>query len=67
MVHDCKRLSLGFESSDDLLGVHSRFDNLQRNSSAKRRVLLCHVDGAKPTFADLLQSLYGPITAPGCS
>ena len=57
MVHQGQGLPLGLEAGDDLLGVHARLDDLQRDLAADRLLLLGHIDDAKAAFADLLAEL----------
>ena len=40
MIHQRKRLPLGFESSDYLSSIHAWFDNLQSNLSPHWTILL---------------------------
>ena len=57
MVHQGQRLAFGLEPGDDLLRVHARLDDLERDLAPDRAGLLGHVDDAHAAFADLLQQL----------
>ena len=60
MVHHGKCLAFCFEARDDLLGIHTGFDNLQCHCTTKGLPLLCHIDRAHSPFANLLQQFVGP-------
>jgi hypothetical protein len=55
MIHERQRLPLGFKSSQHALGIHARFDQLDRNDASHWLRLLCHPDGSHPDFADNLE------------
>ena len=57
MVHECQSLPLGLESCDDLFGIHSKLDDLERDAPSYRLSLLRHVNCAEAAFAQLLQQL----------
>ena len=57
MVHHGQRLPLGLEAGHDLLAVHARLDDLERDLALHRLRLLSHPDDAHAAFADLLQQL----------
>ena len=57
MVHQCERLTLGLESGDNLLGVHSELDDFQGDASSNGLALLGHVDDTEAAFTDLFQQL----------
>src|SRR5260221_10103203 len=57
MVHQCQGLSLDLKARDDLLGIHSRLDDLERYATSDGFVLLGHVDNAESALADLLEEL----------
>ena len=57
VIHQRNRLPFGFETGDDLLGIHPRFDDLQCHSSPDWFRLFRHVDDAHASFADLFQQL----------
>jgi hypothetical protein len=55
MVHHRQRLSLGLETSDNGLGVHPEFDDLERNATPHRHGLFRDIDHAVTAFADSFQ------------
>ena len=55
MIHHGQRLPLGFEASNDLLGVHAQLDDLQRHAAADRLLLLGHIDRAEAAVPDHLE------------
>src|SRR5262249_5500560 len=55
MLHHRQRLSLGIEASDNLLGVHTQLDDLERNSPPNRFLLVSHIYHAAAAFADLFE------------
>ncbi len=55
MIHHGQRLAFRLEPRDDGLGVHPELDDLERDASANRFLLLGHVNDATAAFADLLQ------------
>ena len=57
MVHQGQRLPLGLEASDDLPGVHTGLDQLDRYQAFDRLELLCHPDTAHAALADRLNEL----------
>src|SRR6266404_9703982 len=57
MVHQCQGLSLDLKAGDDLLGIHSWLDDLERYAASDGFVLLGHVDNAEAAFADLFEEL----------
>ena len=59
MVHHRQRLPLGFEAGDHLPGVHSRFDDLERDPAFHGFGLFGHVDRPHAAFADLLKEFVG--------
>jgi hypothetical protein len=59
MVHQGQRLALGLEAGDDLLRIHPRLDDLERDLAADGLGLLGHVDDAHAAFADLFEQLVG--------
>ena len=67
VVHERECLGLGLEAGDDLAGVHSGLDDLERDPAADGRLLLGHVDNAHSPFADFLQQFVGTMRAPGPS
>ena len=52
--------------ASDLLGIHARLDDLERDPPSNRLVLLGHVHGAHASFADLLEQLVraDPVAGP---
>ncbi len=65
VIHEGQGLALGFEPSDDLLGVHAQLDDLQRDPAADRLLLFGHIDHATTAFADLLKQFVAPNPIPG--
>ena len=59
MIHQGEGLFFRRESGDDLLRIHARLDDLQRDFAADRLGLLGHVDHAHAPLADLLEELVG--------
>ena len=57
MVHKRKRLALGFEAGDDLLGVHPRLNDLKRHATMHGLMLFGDEDQAKAALANLLHQL----------
>src|SRR5262245_40219561 len=57
MIHQRQGLPFRFEASDDALGVHAQFDDLERDAAADRLFLFRHIDHAAPALADLLKQL----------
>ena len=57
MIHHRQRLPFGFEASDDLLGVHPRFDQLQGYRPTNGLLLPSHIDNSHTSLADLLHQL----------
>ena len=57
MLHERQRLAFCFKPSDDFLRIHSRLDDLDRNLPLHGLGLLCDIDYAHATFADLLTDL----------
>lgn len=57
MVHHRRGLTLGFEARDGLFGVQAEFDDLQRDPSLDRLLLLGHVHRAEAAFGNELQQL----------
>ncbi len=55
VVHHGQGLAFGFESSDDLFGIHPRFDDLEGDLAMDWCLLLGHEDHTHATLADLLQ------------
>ena len=55
MLHDRQGLALGLETGDNLSGVHSRLDDLERHLAPHRVSLLGHEDASHAPFADLLE------------
>src|SRR6267154_3855450 len=62
MVHQRQRLALSFKSGDDLPGVHTQLDNLERHSPSHGFLLFSHVDHTAATFANLLEEPVAPNT-----
>ena len=60
VVHHRQRLPLGLEPGDDLLRVHARLDDLQRDPAADGLLLLGQEDDAHAPLADPLEELVGP-------
>ena len=59
VVHHRQRLPFGLETSNDLLAVHARLDDLERDLALDGLRLLGHVNDAHAPFADLLEQLVG--------
>jgi hypothetical protein len=57
MVHHGQRLALGFEASDDGLGIHAQLDDFERDPSPNRFGLLGDIDHATASFANSLEQL----------
>ena len=55
MIHHRQRLPLRLETGDDLLGVHAKLGDLQRDAATHRLGLLRDIDHAAPAFTDSLQ------------
>ena len=55
MVHQGERLTLGFETRNDLSRIHPRLEDFQRNLTAHGLNLFGHVNDAEPAFANLLE------------
>jgi hypothetical protein len=60
MIHKRQRLSLGLETGDHFLGIHTRLDDFQRNLTANRICLLGDINDAHAPFTDLLHQLVRP-------
>ena len=60
MFHQGEGLALGFETRDDLLGIHSRLDDLECHPAAHRGSLFSQVNDAHSAFAKRLQQLVRP-------
>ena len=60
MIHQRHGLPLGLEAGDDLVGVHARLDDLERDLAADRLDLLGDEDQAEAAFA-MVSPLF-----PGC-
>ena len=63
MIHHCQRLSFGLEPGDDLLGVHSELDHLERHAPSpvvtlNRSVALAKLSGPEAAL-DLIAPLAG--------
>lgn len=54
MIHERERLPLGFEPRDDVLAVHPRLDDLNRDLPPYGVVLLGKINRPHAAFADLL-------------
>jgi hypothetical protein len=57
VIHQGQRPALGLEAGDDLLRVHARLDEPERNHALDRLGLLGHPHGAHTAFADMLDQL----------
>lgn len=57
MIHQGQCLPLRLEAGDDLPGVHTGLDGLQRDQALDRLGLPGHPNGAHAPFADLFQEL----------
>ncbi len=57
MSHQREGLALGFEPCDNLVGVHARLDDLERDHARNGMVLLGHEHLAESPFADRLDEL----------
>ena len=57
MVHHGQRLPFGLETCHDLFGVHAQLDDLERNATAHRLLLLGDIDHAATAFPDFLAKL----------
>src|SRR5262245_39022790 len=55
MVHHGKSLPLDLEPGNDVTGIHSRLDHLQRYVTTQRLHLVSMIDNAHPTFTELAQ------------
>ena len=55
MIHHRECLTLGLEACNHLLGVHTELDDLEGHLPANRLLLLRHVHGPEPAFANGLQ------------
>jgi hypothetical protein len=57
VVHQGQSLPFGLEAGNDLPGIHSRLDNLERDPAVDRRLLFRHVHHTHSTFANLFEQL----------
>jgi len=55
MRHERQRLALGFESRDDLRGIHARFDDFQRDLAMDGTGLFGEPDFAHAAFSHSLE------------
>jgi len=59
VIHQCQGLPLGLEASHDLLGVHARLDDLERDPPAHRLGLLDQPHLAHPALSEQLEDTVG--------
>ena len=59
VVHQGQGLALGLEAGDDLLGVHARLDDLERDLAMDRALLLGEEDDAHAALAELADDRVG--------
>ena len=59
VLHQGQGLALGLEAGDDLLGVHPRLDDLQRDLAVDRSLLLGEEDDAHAALAELADDRVG--------
>src|SRR5258705_2168763 len=57
MIHQSKRLPLGFKACNYAFGVHSWFNDLECDAAADRLLLLSYENEAACSFSDLLHQL----------
>jgi hypothetical protein len=57
MIHQSKRLPLGFKATDHALRVHSRLDNFQSDPPPDRLLLFCHENNPASALTNLLEQL----------
>src|SRR5437773_2276256 len=55
MVHHRQRLAFSLKSSDNTVGIHPRFNNLERDSSVDGLLLFSHENDAASSLTNLLQ------------
>ncbi len=55
MIHDGQRLALELEAREDLTGVHSQLDELDRHAAPNRLNLFGDPNGSHSSFADFFQ------------
>ena len=60
VVHHRERLSLLIKAGDHFLGIHSQFDDFERDTSPDRLVLLDHPDGAETAVPYFLKEFVLP-------
>src|SRR5215510_6952781 len=60
MIHQSECLPFRLEPGDDTLSVHTRLDDLQRDTTPDRLLLFGHEDNAAATFTYLLQQFVTP-------
>jgi hypothetical protein len=66
VVHQRQRLLLGFKTGNNLLGIHTRLDDLQGNLPPDGLMLLGKVDDAHTALPQNLQQLIAPNLSTGC-
>jgi len=64
MVHQRQGLALGLEPSDDLLGVHPQFDDLEGDPPSHRLLLFGRPDRAEAALAKFFQEFVAPDSCP---
>ena len=57
MIHHRQRLALRLEARDDLLGVHAKLDDFERDTPPHRLALLGDIHHAATAFADFFHQL----------
>src|SRR6267378_5245656 len=60
MVHQRKRLPLGFEARDNAFGVHTQLDDFQGHPPPHWLLLFRHVNHTASTLADLFEQFVAP-------
>src|SRR5208283_2329318 len=60
MIHQGKGLAFGLKPSDDALGLHAEFDDLERYPAADWLLLFGQVNHAATALSNLLQQLIPP-------
>ena len=65
MVHKGQRLALGLEASDHLLAIHAGLNDLERDDTADRILLLGAIDHSHSTACNLRENFIGADLAAG--
>jgi hypothetical protein len=59
VIHHGQRLAFGLETGDHLPGIHSKLDDLERDATPHRFLLLGFIDNPAPAFTQFAHQTIG--------